>query len=79
METKRVQVFKIFKSRPNEGFSVKDITELTSLRKGQVRRALQFYMEKKFIISVPDNYSGIGRKGKIVYYILSHEIHSKLG
>lgn len=79
METKRAQVWIVFKSEPSQAFSVNDLVGRTGLSETQVRRAVQFWMEKQFITSAVDNYSGIGRKGKIVYYALSHEIYSKLG
>lgn len=78
METKRARVFKIFKSQPDEAFSIQELSDRTALTKRQVRRVIQFYMDINFIVGARDNYSGIGRKGKIVYYALSNEIHSKL-
>jgi len=58
---------------------VNEMVEITGLRKRQVYRALQFYLEKKFIMAKKDKYSGFRRKGKIAYYTLSYEIYNKLG
>lgn len=79
INTKRSRVWRVLRSQPDEAFSIQDLVERTGLEITQVRRAIQFYMEKKFITGARDNYSGIGRKGKIVYYTLSHEIYNKLG
>ncbi len=78
MLTKRNKIWTLFSSQPHEAFSVKDLTELTGLSKTQVRRVVQHFKERGLLISAKDKYSGIGRKGKIVYYTLSHEVYQKL-
>jgi len=69
----------VFTDDPDNGFYVKEIADKLQLKKKQVRRALQFFINEGVIISTPDPYSGFGRVGnKLSVYALSEEAHRKV-
>ena len=66
-------------SSPDKGYYLEEVCEALSLEEGQVRRAIQFFVDNNIIDSHSDPWSGVGRVGaKKVVYALTKEAHRKV-